>query len=189
MIHIRGLQFRQRFKVKVKSTPTKWTFFIYMVMFCKTFNMKNYVYVHNAGSEDYKKKLEMIHELGIDPFGREYIEDARFEAKKILYETPYWFAFENQHKYQGTKHQFVVVAQTYAEDFPELPPKSYENLFALKKQICDDYGVTGGGILFFSRFGDPALSGATVYHLHAQIVVPEEDGRIAAWFGKKQIKQ
>lgn len=149
-------------------------------------NMKNFVYIQNAGSEDYKKKLEKIHKLGIDPFGREHIEDARFEAKRILYETPHWFAFENQHKYPGTKHQFVIVAQKYAEDFSVLPSKAYENLFALQKQICDEYGIKGGGFLFFSRFGDPALSGATVYHLHAQLVVPEEGGRIATWFGKKQ---
>lgn len=147
--------------------------------------MKEYVYIPNAGSDDYRKKLEIIKNLGIDPFGREYIEDPRFEPKKILYETPFWFAFENQHRYPGTKHQFVFVSQKYAENFMQLPIGAYADLFAVGNEVCCDFKVPGGGFIFFSRFGDPASSGATVYHLHAQIIVPEEGDRVAAWFGSK----
>lgn len=147
--------------------------------------MKSYVYIHNAGSPDYKKKLGMIHALGIDPFAREHIEDKRFDPKKILYETAYWFVFENQHSYPDTKHQFVFVAQKYAESFTELPIGAHADLFALGQQVCDDYRVPGGAYLFFQRFGDPASSGATVQHLHAQIVVPKEGRQVTAFFGLK----
>jgi diadenosine tetraphosphate (Ap4A) HIT family hydrolase len=147
---------------------------------------KKFVYIENAGSEEYKKKLQIIDDLGIDPFGRQFIEDPRFDPKKILYETPYWFAFENQHKYPGTKHQFVIVSQRYAETFSELSIGAYADLFAIGEEILSMYKIKGGGYLFYSRFGDPKNSGATVYHLHAQIIVPEEGHRVAAWFGSEK---
>lgn len=156
-----------------------------MVMCAKHLNMKSFVYEKNARSEDYKKKLQIIKELGIDPFARENINDPRFEVKKILYETEYWFVFENQHSYPDTKHQFVFVSQRYAEHFDQLPIGAFADLFAVGQQVCSDFKIPGGGFLMSMRFGDPKKSGATVLHLHAQILVPKDGKKISAWFGSE----
>ena len=148
--------------------------------------MKQYVYIPNARSEEYKQKLEKIAELGIDPFSRENITDPRFDPKTILHETQYWFVFENQYSYPDTKRQFVFVSQQYAESFSELPIGALANLYALAQQVCDEHKIPGGGLIM--RFGDPAKSGATVLHLHAQLLVPKDGKKISAWFGSEKEK-
>lgn len=145
---------------------------------------KSYVYTANASSPDYKKKLELIEALGIDPFARNAIEDVRFEPKKIILESDHWFVFENQHRYKDAQFQFVFVSQHYGESMWDFSPEAQENLFTLAKEICGKYNIVGGG--FSMRFGTPSKSGATVKHFHAQLIVPEEGKVVCVYFGKKE---
>jgi hypothetical protein len=58
------------------------------------------------------------------------------------------------------------------------------DLFAVASHLCDKYNIPGGGLTM--RFGDTAKSGATVTRLHAQIIEPEENKKVAAWFGSEK---
>lgn len=146
---------------------------------------KSYVYPENGKrSDEYFKKLKVIESLGIDPFSKEFLSDERFDAKEILDETEHWFVFENQHKYEDVKHQFVFVSQQYAESFIELPAGAANDLFMLVEKICKVFSIDGGGLSL--RFGDPKKSGATVLHLHAQLTVPHDNKSVAIWLGSKE---
>jgi len=57
------------------------------------------------------------------------------------------------------------------------------DLWKLAAQVCNDYNIPGGGLSL--RFGPPEKSGATVRHLHAQLIVPKDGKRTAAWYGIK----
>ncbi len=144
---------------------------------------KRYVFVENARSEEYRKKLEFIEELGIDPFAEEYLTDPRFGIKNFLHRTDHWIVFTNQHKYPGTKHQFMIVSRQYAEAVWELPPEAQIELHTLCKMLIEENNILGCGI--FYRFGIPSKSGATASHLHVQLSEPEDGHAIAAWFGKE----
>jgi diadenosine tetraphosphate (Ap4A) HIT family hydrolase len=143
-----------------------------------------YVYPKNAGSDEYRKKLEFIDELGINPFAQKYLTDPRFDQKEIIFETKHWSVFSNQHKYKDVEHQFVFVSKEESETLWELSPAAYLNLRATIKAVCRKNKIEGGGIV--SRFGLPNKSGATVKHLHVQLLVPRDRCAIAAWFGSKE---
>lgn len=144
---------------------------------------EKYVFPQNAGSSEYKKKLILIAELGLDPFAREYVSDPRFDTKIILYENKHWFVFKNQHQYPDIEHQFMFIYQEYAETFLDLPSEAAADLWELAAKVCKDYNILGGGLSL--RFGIPEKSGATVRHLHAQLIVPKDGKRTAAWYGTK----
>jgi len=140
-----------------------------------------FVNIENARSDDYRKKLELINNLGVDPFSREFIDDPRFDPKEVLHESSYWFVFKNQHSYAGVQHQFVFVSLQYAEDIWELSPEAQVDLFQLIKKVRDEHNIKGGGIV--TRFGPGYKSGATVKHLHVQLIEPKDNHAVAAWFG------
>lgn len=144
---------------------------------------EKYVFLRNAGSLEYKKKLELIADLGLDPFAREHADDPRFDLKIILYESKHWFVFKNQHHYPDIEHQFMFIYQEYVETFFDLPDGVAADLWKVAAQVCKDYGIVGGGLSL--RFGPPEKSGATVRHLHAQLIVPKDGKRTAAWYGIK----
>ncbi|HTH93403.1 MAG TPA: hypothetical protein VL576_02920 [Candidatus Paceibacterota bacterium] len=125
-----------------------------------------------------------MEEVGIDPFDKKYLYDPEFEVKNVLYETDFWIVFTNQHKYQKTKHQFVFVSQEYVETLWELPAEAHADLIGLFKKITQEYNIKGGGIT--TRFGDPEKSGATVKHLHLQLIEPEDGQAVPAWFGSEK---
>ncbi len=147
---------------------------------------KPYVFVENGRTPEYRAKLELIDSLGIDPFAREYISDPRFDAKEVIMETEHWYVFANQHKYTSTKHQFVFVSQEEVETLWELSPTAHTDLVNLIKKMCEENNIIGGGIV--SRFGPGHKSGATVKHLHVQLMEPEDGNKIAAWFGHEKEK-
>ena len=176
-------QYPRRYKVKEMKVHPGWTFFNKSVEYAKIHFMaeKAYVDIHNARSQEYRQKLEKILEQGVDPFDKIFL--GQFDEKEILYETEHWFAFLNQHQYPGTQYQFVIVTQKYMEHFEELPIGAITDLFALAQKICHEYDIPGGGLTM--RFGDTVFSGATVKHLHAQLIVPEKGKKVCVWFGSE----
>lgn len=125
------------------------------------------------------KKWEGIIRDGVDPFAREYVE--KYIGGKIVFETDHWYIFENDHAYDNIQYQFVIVTQKLFKDIDELPDDTWIDLKNVKKQLCETYGVTGGGLTM--RFGNTFLSGGSVVHLHAQFIVPKPGKKTAAWFG------
>ena len=148
-------------------------------------SQREYVYEPNGRRDpEYAKKLAQINEQGIDPFARENISREDFGPKELIIETQYWFAFKNQHSYPDIEHQIVIASIQYAESFAELSPEAHADFFSAAKQLCEMYGISGGGLIM--RFGAPALSGASVLHLHGQLLVPKKHKKTAAWFGSEQ---
>lgn len=144
----------------------------------------SYVYIQNARSSEYKAKLELLEKLGLDPFAKEQLNDVRFDIKNIIIESKHWFVFKNQHEYVNTKHQFVFVSNEYAETIWDLSPDAQLDLFTIMNTVRTEYDITGGG--FISRFGVPEKSGATVKHLHIQLIEPEDGHAVPTWFGSEK---
>lgn len=150
-------------------------------------NRKPYVCISNVQdtgySEEYKKILQLIIDLGIDPFTKEYLTDPRFGQKEILYESDHWIVFKNQYQYRDTSLHFIFVSKEYGESITDFSPEIQLDFFSIFKKICEKFNIEGGGLSL--RFGNPKISGATVQHFHAQLVVPEDKKVVAVYYGSK----
>jgi diadenosine tetraphosphate (Ap4A) HIT family hydrolase len=145
--------------------------------------MKNkYVDIENVRNEDMRRKWEQIIHDGVDPFDRANIE--QYTGSEIVYESAHWYSIENDHAYAGTQHQIVIISKKFHTDMDTLSLEEWNDYLAHIKTIKKMYLITGGGLTM--RFGDTEISGATVRHLHGQLIIPKKGKAVAAWFGHEK---
>lgn len=144
---------------------------------------KVFVDVNNARNDEMVKVLEQIVTEGIDPFSLDHM--GKHHKKPILKIGKHWFVTENQWMYPNSKHQFVFVTIKYAESFTDLDPEVFVELLSLATEFCEEYSIKGGALCM--RFGDTSLTGATVKHLHAQLIESDtEKGTVVFPIGKSK---
>ncbi|HSE56985.1 MAG TPA: hypothetical protein VLB02_02790 [Candidatus Paceibacterota bacterium] len=142
-------------------------------------NNIQYVDINNARGEKMIQKWQGIIADGVDPFDPQYVEN--YLEGTVILESDHWYAFQNDHPYDNIQLQLVIVTKKFFKDSYDLPDDVWLDLKAIKNKLRDQFEITGGG--FVMRFGDTTLSGGTVVHLHAQIIVPAKEKKVAAWFG------
>ncbi len=158
--------------------------------------MKNeHIDIGNAREDDQIKVMNKILSEGHCPFCQENLKS--YHEKPILKETTNWILTENQWPYKKTKKHLLVILKNHATTLNELPVGAGEEILELFKWAEKEFGMTGGawgyGSAIASRFGNPKFSGATVSHIHAQIIFPdvealEEDESVIFYIGKYQTK-
>lgn len=159
--------------------------------------MKNaHVDVSNAREDE---QIEVMHKIlaeGHCPFCKEQLD--LYHKKPILKETKHWILTENQWPYKKTKKHLLVISKTHMTTLNELPVGAGEEILDLFKWAEKEFNMIGGawgyGGAMASRFGNPEFSGATVSHLHAQIIFPdvealEENESVVFYIGKPQKKK
>jgi ATP adenylyltransferase len=115
----------------------------------------------------YSKVISKIVQDGVCPFCPEYL--TKYHPHPILAETRHWVITKNAYPYKGTKHHFLIVHKSHIERFEDISAAAWAELQTLIKDTVTNQGVKGGA--FFCRFGDTKYTGASVNHLHAQMVV------------------
>lgn len=115
--------------------------------------------------------MEQIVKDGVCPFCMENF--TRYHKKPILRDGKHWVLTANQWPYKNTKHHLLAVAKKHIETLAEITPAAAGELLEYLQWAEKEYGIAGGS--FFMRFGIPQWTGATVSHLHAQLVVGDHD--------------
>lgn len=136
---------------------------------------REHVNTNNARLEDQKNALDKIRDGNFCPFcSREYMETEH--PHPIILENDHWFATKNRWQYEGAKvHLLLVYKGDHITHTKELSDKAWTSLREITNRLCDQFSIPGG--TFIMRFGDSQYTGATVTHLHAQIVSgPGESG-------------
>lgn len=126
--------------------------------------------VSNAGvvpRGDYADILKRIVAEGHCPFCREHL--LKHHTKPILAEGDHWLVTENFRPYDGVQHQFLLIAKTHVEHIEDLPVGAGEEMVAQFRFLSSKFGFTGASIVW--RSGDTAMTGASVRHLHFQVIV------------------
>ena len=131
--------------------------------------MREFVELGNARKKEQIQVMQQIVVDGVCPFCMDNL--ARYHKKPILKDGKYWVLTENQWPYENTKHHWLAIYKEHVENVADVPAEGLKELMGLFQEIIKDYTVEGGGIVM--RFGTPELSGGTVLHLHAQMVVPD----------------
>ena len=133
------------------------------------------VNMRHVRTEEQQRIYEKIVKDGVCPFCEDFCrgKTPRFHPNPIIRDLKYWALTECFPKLTGTKEHFLVVSKYLdSEDrhplFPVLPSEAWTEFGELIEWVIDTYQLLGGA--FFFRFGDTDYTGASVSHLHAQIV-------------------
>lgn len=116
---------------------------------------------------DYGDVLQEILNEGICPFcpGNLY----RHHTEPIIFEGPHWLVTTNFKPYEGTAHHFMLIAKQHRERIEELNVDEWSEVFGHYQKLVTTFNLSGATILW--RSGDTKLTGASVIHLHLQIIV------------------
>lgn len=122
--------------------------------------------LENARKKDQLKLMEKITHDGVCPFCQEHL--SKYHPKPVLFKTEFWTITENAWPYDFTKKHFLVIYNEHINHNSEISPKGWSEIGLVIKKLEEEYGLKYGTLLM--RFGDTKKTGATVTHLHFQLV-------------------
>jgi diadenosine tetraphosphate (Ap4A) HIT family hydrolase len=131
---------------------------------------KKQVDVGNAqvvSRDDYVQTLEMIIAKGFCPFCEENLD--YHHRRPLLYKSKHWLVTRNSWPYEGTEFHILFIARRHIERIEEMSATEWLDLKDLHRKFVEEYVIQGG--TFFIRSGIMGITGASVIHLHAHLVV------------------
>jgi len=121
-----------------------------------------------AKTKEYKKTLEKIIKTNKCPFCP---DNFKYHKKPILKKYQDWLATANSWPYKNTKHHFVLIPIKHKTNFSDLTIQDFQAVKYLVNWLNKKYKIKGGALAL--RFGDQNFTGATVRHLHFQLITPQ----------------
>lgn len=142
-----------------------------------------YVNMAHAREAYQRETMERITKDGVCPFCREYLME--YHTEPILHETPHWVLTKNFAPYKGALHHLLFIAQVHCTAPWELQEEAWADLQKVLAWAREKFALPGGTLLM--RWGDSEYTGASVVHLHAQLISgvsrTEGDGPILTSLG------
>jgi diadenosine tetraphosphate (Ap4A) HIT family hydrolase len=114
----------------------------------------------------YKELLERIEGDGVCPFCPDHFER---HTKPILFNGSHWLVTENIAPYEGTHLHLLFLHKKHIEHPGKVTPAAWSELRSLIGKATRKFKMPGGAL--FMRFGDMRYTGASVAHLHAQLLM------------------
>ena len=140
---------------------------------------KSFVNPKNAGARGgYDQVLKKISRDGICPFCPQNL--ARYHTKPILKTGRHWILTDNMYPYPDARHHLLLIHKKHIESVADMTPQAwYESLKMVLAEI-KKRAIMGG--TFYIRFGDTAYTGASVRHLHANLISYDINKKTASRF-------
>jgi ATP adenylyltransferase len=92
--------------------------------------------------------------------------------EQILLETSHWSVMPNKFPYRGTSFHLLVIPHQHAADIIDLEPSSQCDFWSVLAIMRERFDLKHYGLGI--RNGDCKLTGATVAHVHAHVVVGDD---------------
>ncbi len=134
---------------------------------------QQYLQMENARYDEQREVMERLAKLGVCPFCPEHISKA--EVNLELFATKHWHVHVNRWPYDNTRLHLLVIHRQHLLHLDELSPEAAAEIVEVAAWARAKYEIKGGGLVM--RFGDPAVTGATVHHLHWHLVVADVTDR------------
>jgi len=132
----------------------------------KDLNKKPLFELAHTRVESQRARMEECTRLGICPFCWKNL--AKWHDAPIVKRGKFWVITKNDHPYDGARHHYLAIYKDHISSISEIAPKAGGELFSLFSGLCKKNKIKGATILM--RFGEMVYTGATVFHLHAQII-------------------
>lgn len=123
--------------------------------------------IHRPSSDPYSKTISQITKDGVCPFCPDHL--ATYHPNPIIKEGKYWLYSKNAYPYKGARHHFIVIHKAHIEGFAEITQEAWAELRELINDMSHEHNIKGGALV--CRFGETKYNGASVSHLHAQVIV------------------
>ncbi|HEY4514729.1 MAG TPA: hypothetical protein VJJ22_01055 [Candidatus Paceibacterota bacterium] len=117
-------------------------------------------------SDEQKQVMEDIISRGHCPFCLENL--LKYHKEPIIKEGKYWILTKNQWPYEGTNIHLLAISKKHCTQLTEIEKGAGDELLELLALTEKEFALPGGS--FFIRFGDTDYTGATVQHIHAQLI-------------------
>ncbi len=117
--------------------------------------------------DGYVSVLSKITEEKICPFCEHNL--LRHHPKPILFKNKHWISTANAWPYEGTRHHFLLIARRHVEYVEKLTAEEWKALGLAQRRLTRKYKLPASSL--FIRSGDTRYTGATVNHLHAQLLL------------------
>lgn len=115
----------------------------------------------------YEKVLRQIIADGHCPFCGDNLQ--RVHPEPILWKNAHWIVTTNAWPYMGASIHFLLISTEHIEQIEDLSPEARLAFFEAYDRLSQTYGFPGASILW--RSGETSQTGASVRHLHAQVIV------------------
>lgn len=132
--------------------------------------MKKQVDVENANivpRDDYAETLETIIAGGFCPFCEEHL--FKHHRKPLMYTTKHWLVTESSWPYKGSRFHILFIARPHIESTEDMPTTMWVELLRLYRALVREKKIEGATLII--RSGNTQITGATVNHLHAHLIV------------------
>lgn len=116
---------------------------------------------------EYVKALNVIVAGGFCPFCEEHL--FKYHHKPIIYSAQHWLVTENAWPYKGSRLHFLFITRTHIEKTEDIHPAGWLELYKLYKKLVRRNRLAGATLML--RSGDTKITGASVNHLHAHLVI------------------
>lgn len=130
----------------------------------------SFVNPDNSKRGVYAKVIDEIAREKICPFCPEHIH--RIHPNPIV-EKNHWLITDNAYPYRPVKQHLLLVHKAHIEHVSELSKEAWDELKAILDELAESKDMKGGALMM--RFGDTHFTGASVAHLHAQLVQGDPD--------------
>lgn len=131
---------------------------------------KPFVSINNAGLRGgYRKDLERIRRDGVCPFCPENL--ARYHRKPTIKQGRWWVLTENGYPYKGARHHLLIIHRRHIENIADIAPAAWRELLLMTQSEIKKRRMEGG--TFYLRFGETSYTGASVAHLHGNLISPD----------------
>jgi len=144
----------------------------------------NYKYIYPPNTRKQEQLDIMINneKNNIDPL------DPNVLTNEVLFKTDMWTVTKNKFPYEGADKHYLLVPNIPIYNIDEMPKDLLDDLKNIILRLQNEYGLNGGALNI--RFGDCALSGASLKRIHAHIIEPLEDEKVKFPIGgKKYLKK
>jgi diadenosine tetraphosphate (Ap4A) HIT family hydrolase len=135
--------------------------------------MKKHVNPQNTRSRpdaSYGKVIEQIAKDGVCPFCPENL--AKYHKLPVT-EKKHWLVTDNMYPYKPSNYHRLLIHKAHIEHISELSPEAWAELSEIIREESKRANIAGG--TFVMRFGDTKYTGASVTHLHANLVQSNPD--------------
>lgn len=146
-----------------------------------------------AHGQRYLSHLEKIIQDGICPFCVDFSDENKsptYHNKPVIMGGKCWAVTENMFPYDGATLHLMLVSREHWRFPSEITDEAKIEYFDLVARIEKEFKIKGG--IHFMRFGETEMTGSSVSHLHAQLVVGtkrfEGADPLVLYFGYKQQK-
>ncbi|MFA4846551.1 MAG: HIT domain-containing protein, partial [Patescibacteria group bacterium] len=89
--------------------------------------------------------------------------------RPILYKSKYWLVTANSWSYSGSQFHILFIARKHIEKTEDMSSMMWNDLRKLHRKFVKKNKIKGATLMI--RSGDTKITGASVNHLHAHLIV------------------